>query len=196
MNIPIWIKSEYVTHIASPSFLSSEGLLEPSEIQEGKSRLALWLFRSDNIAQFPTSGKGIPQITYAFIPLFLPILDAFSHHPINIPLCKFMPYMGLAHAHMHFWLFLHTIMGSTFPECVILWLSVRQTDTIDFWPGRVFRKFPSPTKTNLFPIQKISYYSMAHISPFLPKSTALAAYFSSESFPAVNFPSFGLWPFL
>ena len=35
-------KYEDVTHIESPSFLSSGGLLEPSETQEGKSRL--WLY--------------------------------------------------------------------------------------------------------------------------------------------------------
>ena len=44
MNIPIWIKSEYVTYIASPSFLSSGRLLEPSEKQEGKSRLGSMTF--------------------------------------------------------------------------------------------------------------------------------------------------------
>jgi len=37
MKIPIWIKSEYVTYISKPSFLSSGGLAPP--MVEGKPPL-------------------------------------------------------------------------------------------------------------------------------------------------------------
>lgn len=49
MNIPIWIKSEYVTYIGNPSFLSSGGSAPP--VKEGKPP---WL------SGFPWTNHSIP----------------------------------------------------------------------------------------------------------------------------------------
>ena len=91
-------------------------------------------------------GYHIHNATHTLIPSLSAHPGHFQPPPINIPLWEFMPWIGLVHSHMHLWLFLHTIMGGTFPECVILWLSVRQTDTIDFWRGGFSANFPPQTK--------------------------------------------------